>query len=127
MRSVELAVFADALAAEAAALNARLERARGRLRRAAIEREAREALPGEVADRLRRLGLLGTEDTVEAAELEATRLDIVAVEWLQSWIEAQLATASGGGAAARTTPGRAGPPPEVDSGLEPSRGLGEAA
>jgi hypothetical protein len=44
MRSVELAVYADALAGEAASLSARAERPRSRLRQAAIERRARTEL-----------------------------------------------------------------------------------
>src|SRR5438093_317795 len=47
VRSVELAVYADDLCAEAAAFAARAERARSRLRAAALEREARRALRGE--------------------------------------------------------------------------------
>jgi hypothetical protein len=101
MRSVELAVYADALAAEAAALRARLERARGRLRQAAIEREAAQALAEEVVARLARLGLLGAAEHVarDAAELEAARLDLAAVQRLQAWIESQLAASSDVGAA----------------------------
>jgi hypothetical protein len=96
MRSVELAVYADTLAAEAAALNARLERARGRLRQAAIEREAGCALPDETVARLVRLGLLGAaaHATQNAAELEAARLDLAAVHRLQAWIEAELVAAA---------------------------------
>ena len=41
MRSVDLAIYADALAGEAAAVAARVERARARLRESEIEREAR--------------------------------------------------------------------------------------
>jgi hypothetical protein len=58
MRSVDLAVYADSIAAEAAALCARLERARRRLRQAAIEREARLALPADAVRRLEQLDLL---------------------------------------------------------------------
>ena len=98
MRSVELAVYADALAAEAAALSARLERARGRLRQAAIEREAAQALAEEVVARLARLGLLGAAQHAarDAAELEAAHLDLAAVQCLQACIESQLAASSDG-------------------------------
>jgi hypothetical protein len=99
MRSVELAIFADTLAAEVATLDARLERARSRLRRAAIEHEARAVLPLDVADRLARLGLLGVGSAMDAAELEAIRRDIVAVQQLQAWIERELAAASRGAGA----------------------------
>jgi len=91
VRTVDLAVYADSLAAEAATLSARLERARGRLRQAGIEREAREALPAEVVMRLRRLGLLHT--TVEShatLEVEELQRSCAAVEQLQGWVEARL-------------------------------------
>jgi hypothetical protein len=58
VRTVDLAIYADALAGEAAALAARVERARSRLRESAIEREARRTLARETVDRLERLGLL---------------------------------------------------------------------
>ena len=58
MRSVDLALFADELAARAATLAAQLERARGRLRQAAIEREARRALEETSVARLESLGIL---------------------------------------------------------------------
>jgi predicted transcriptional regulator len=50
VRSIDLALYADELAARAATLAAQLERARCRLRQEAIEREARRALgEGSVA------------------------------------------------------------------------------
>jgi predicted transcriptional regulator len=50
MRSIDLALYADELAARAATLAAQLDRARSRLRQEAIEREARRALDeGSVA------------------------------------------------------------------------------
>jgi hypothetical protein len=122
MRSVELAVFADALAAEAAALNARLERARSRLRRAAIEREAREALPGDMVGRLGRLGLLEADGVADTAELDAIRLDVVAVERLQSWIEVELSRASAGPGADRPGVVR-----QENARAPEAAGLGEAA
>lgn len=91
MRSCDLAVYADALAAEASALAARLERVRQRLRQAAIEREARVALPADVASRLETLGLLergvGPAEVEEIAELQAS---LAAVEVLQAWVEREL-------------------------------------
>jgi hypothetical protein len=93
VRTVDLAVFADSLAAEAAALAARLERARGRLRQAAIEREAREALPVEAVARLRRLGLLEAAATSDALdELEELQRSRAAIEPLQAWVERRLQT-----------------------------------
>lgn len=88
MRSVDLAVYADALAAEAAAVAARVERERGRLRLADIERAAARELPQPVVERLREHGLLRTRgDVEEVMELEEA-LD--ALERLQAWVEARL-------------------------------------
>jgi molecular chaperone DnaK (HSP70) len=95
MRSVELAVYADALAGEAASISARAERARSRLRQAAIERRARAEVSVAAVELLERLGLLGALDEraarVEPRELEAA-LD--ALEELQAWVENQLAEAT---------------------------------
>jgi predicted transcriptional regulator len=59
MRSIDLALYADELAARAATLAAQLDRARCRLRREAVEREARRALDEGSVARLEALGLLG--------------------------------------------------------------------
>jgi hypothetical protein len=92
MRSVDLALYADALAGEAAALAARLERERGKQRQASIEREARAALPPFAVERLEELGLLATRgDTATIVELEES-LD--AVEVLQAWVAGALARAA---------------------------------
>jgi len=92
VRSVDLAIYADALAAEAASLSARLERARSRLRQAAIERAARDELPPELVSRLEALGLLRTRaDRAEIREL-VEALD--ALEALQAWVERGLASAA---------------------------------
>jgi len=94
MRGVDLAIYADALAGEAASLAARAERARSRLRQVAIERRARKELTGVAVERLESLGLLGAVDEVavrkELRELEAA-LD--ALEELQSWVEGELSAA----------------------------------
>lgn len=88
MRSIDLALYADALAGEAASLAARIERERGRLRQAAVERRARDALPDAVIERLEELGMLATRgDVAVLADLEEA-LD--AVEALQAWVEEQL-------------------------------------
>jgi glycine cleavage system pyridoxal-binding protein P len=88
MHSIDLALYADTLAGEAAALAARIERERGRLRQAAVERRARDALPDVVVERLDELGLLATRgDVTTLADLEEA-LD--AVEALQAWVEEQL-------------------------------------
>lgn len=91
MRSVELAVYADDLCAEAASLAARAERARSRLRVAALEREARHALAQHTVERLELLGILGRHDQralrAEVAELEDA---LAAIADLQAWIEQQL-------------------------------------
>lgn len=91
MRSVELAVYADDLCAEAAALAARAERSRSRLRVLALEREARRVLtPGSTAC-LEALGIIGRLDEralrTELIELEEA---LEAVAELQAWVEEQL-------------------------------------
>ena len=92
MRSVDLAIYADALAGDAAALAARAERERSRLRQAAIERAARAELSSPVVGRLERLGLLATRaDRAELRELEDA---LEAVEQLQAWVEARLAASA---------------------------------
>ena len=94
MRAVELAVYADALAGEAASLSARAERARSRIRQAAIEKGARNELTAIAVERLEALGLLGAIDEPGArAELrELAALD--ALEELQSWVEGELEAAT---------------------------------
>ena len=91
MRAVELAIYADDLCAEAAALAARAERARSRLHAAALEREARRALRAETVEELERLGILGRHDeeslSTELADLEVA---LAAVAELQVWVEEQL-------------------------------------
>jgi hypothetical protein len=92
MRSVDLALYADALAGEAAALAARIERERGRLRQGAVESSARLELPAAVVERLHELGLLATRgDTELLASLEES-LD--ALEALQAWVEERLSRAA---------------------------------
>jgi len=92
MRSVDLALYADLLAGEAASLAARIERERGKQRQAAIEREARAALAPVALERLEELGLLSTRaDAALIVELEES-LD--AIELLQTWVERALARAA---------------------------------
>ena len=92
MRAVELAVYADALAGEAASLSARAERARSRIRQAAIEKRARRDLTDAAVTRLHALGLLGAIDEPAArAELRELEGAIEALEELQSWVETELA------------------------------------
>jgi hypothetical protein len=95
VRAVELAVYADALAGEAASLSARAERARSRLRQAAIERRARKELDPAAVARLEARGLLGTIDEAAArADLRETQDALDALEKLQAWVEAQLEAAT---------------------------------
>jgi hypothetical protein len=89
VRSVDLAIYADALAGEAASLAARVERARSRLRQAAIERAARDELAPATVARLEALGLLATP--VDRAELRELEDALDAVEELQAWVEGRLA------------------------------------
>jgi hypothetical protein len=96
MRSVDLAVYVDALAAERAALSARVERARSTLREAAIERRARAELDAGTVALLDAAGILRAPREVAGvmagiAELEAL---VAAVEELQSWAEERLSTAT---------------------------------
>jgi len=88
LRSVDLALYADALAGEAAALGARIERERGRLRQASIERAARAELGCAAVERLEELGLLSTRGDVEALAALEEALD--ALEVLQGWVEERL-------------------------------------
>ena len=94
MRTVDLALFADVLAARAAAIESRLERARDRIRQAAIEREARRSLPPETIERLVRVGALSAAD-VSAERREVTELaeSVAALRNLQVWVEARLSEA----------------------------------
>jgi hypothetical protein len=92
VRSVDLAIYADTLAAEAAAVSARAERARSRLRESTIEREAQRALDRKTVERLERLGLLRPADEQRlSAELHRLEADLRALEELQAWVEARLA------------------------------------
>jgi uncharacterized protein involved in type VI secretion and phage assembly len=92
VRSVDLALYADELAARAATLAAQLERARCRLRQEAIEREARRALGEGSVVRLEALGLIRRSDA-HAIRLEIRELaaSVAVVEELQAWVEEQLA------------------------------------
>ena len=95
MRAVELAVYADALAGEAASLSARAERARSRIRQAAIEKGARNELTAVAVERLEALGLIGAIDEPAArAELRELEAALDALEELQSWVEGELEAAT---------------------------------
>ncbi len=95
MRGVDLAIYADALAGEAASLSARAERARSQLRQAAIEKRARGELTTVAIERLEALGLLGAVDEAAArAELRELEAALDALEELQAWVEAELGEAS---------------------------------
>ena len=92
VRSVDLAIYADTIAAEVAVVSARAERARCRLLESAIEHEARRALARPTVERLERLGLLRPADEQKAsAELHRLETDVRALEELQEWVEAWLA------------------------------------
>ena len=95
MRGVDLAIYADALAGEAASLAARAERARSRLRQAAIEKRARAELTAVALERLEAIGVLGSVDEPAArAELRELEAALDAVEELQAWLEGELASAA---------------------------------
>jgi hypothetical protein len=94
MRSADLALYADELAARAATLAAELERARCRLRRDAIEREARRALDEGSVARLDALAVLHRGDSrAVRSELRELAASLAALEELQAWVEARLAAA----------------------------------
>lgn len=91
MRSIDLALYADELAARAATLAAQLERARCRLRQEALEREARRALDDSSIARLELLGVIGRSDhRALRAEIRELNDSLEAVEALQAWVEARL-------------------------------------
>ena len=93
MRGVDLAIYADALAGESASLAARAERAHSRLRQAAIEKRARSHLSETAIERLEARSLLGSVDEAATrAELRELEASLAALEELQAWVEAELAT-----------------------------------
>jgi hypothetical protein len=93
VRGVDLAIYADALAGESASLAARAERAHSRLRQAAIEKRACSELSETAVERLKALGLLGSVDeALTRAELREVETNLEALEELQTWVEAELAT-----------------------------------
>jgi Spy/CpxP family protein refolding chaperone len=95
VRGVDLAIYADALAGEAASLSARAERARSRLRQAAIETRAGNELTQVAVERLEALGLLGAIDEAAArAELRDCEAALDALEELQAWVESELEAAT---------------------------------
>jgi hypothetical protein len=94
MRGVDLAIYADALAGEAASLAARAERARSRLRQAAIEKRARRELTPVAVERLEALGVFGEiDDAATRGELRELEAALEAIEELQAWLEGELASA----------------------------------
>lgn len=94
MRGVDLAIYADTLAGEAASLAARAERARSRLRQAAIEQRARRNLTAVAVERLEAHGLIGAIDEAAArTELRELESALDALEELQTWVEGELSAA----------------------------------
>ena len=95
MGGVDLAIYADALAGEAASLAARAERARSRLRQAAIEKRARQELTAVAPERLEAIGVIGgVDEPAVRAELRELEAALDAVEELQAWLEGELASAA---------------------------------
>ncbi len=91
MRSIDLALYADMLAAKTASLAAELERTRARLRQGAIEREARRALDAATAERLEQLGLLHSSHPAgERQRIAELAAGLAALEELQAWVEERL-------------------------------------
>jgi hypothetical protein len=92
MRSIDLALYADELAARAATLATQLERARSKLRKEAIEREARRALDEGSVARLESLAILHRHDVGElGAEIAELSISLNALQELQAWVEGRLA------------------------------------
>jgi hypothetical protein len=95
VRSVALALYADSLAGEAAALAARSERIRSRLEQAAIEGAARGVLPRSTIGRLELIGVFQELDARAArAELRELAASLRALEELQAWVESELVSAA---------------------------------
>ena len=91
MHSVDLALYADTLAARASTVAAQLERARDGLRQATIERNARRHLDDATVERLERMGALGRVDArAKRAEVAELAANLAALEELQAWVEARL-------------------------------------
>ena len=91
MRTVDLALYADTLAAKVVTLAAQLERARDSLRQTAIEREARRSLDAASIERLERLGVVGRADPRgQRSEIAQLAADLAALEELQAWVESRL-------------------------------------
>lgn len=88
MRSVDLALYADALAGEAASFAARIERERSKVRQSALERAARSELSSAAVECLEELGLLRTQADPSAIVGLEEALD--ALEALQAWVEEKL-------------------------------------
>jgi hypothetical protein len=107
MRAIDLALFSDVLCARIAAVEARLERARDRIRQAAIHREARKALPPATIELLEDEGVLVSKDVRdERREIAALAATLTALHTLQRWTEEQLFLA-------REEVGRAAEPAEA--------------
>lgn len=97
MRAIDLALYADALAGESAALQARAERARSQLRQAAIERQARAELSDGAVERLESMGVLSRVDEHSTREeLHDLARSLAALRELQAWVETKLAAAGDG-------------------------------
>jgi hypothetical protein len=93
VRGVDLAIYADVLCAEAATLEARSERARSRLRQAAIEKRARDHLTAVAIERLEALGLLGVDEPAAHIELRELEAALEALAELQAFVERELSAA----------------------------------
>jgi hypothetical protein len=95
VRSVDVALYADLLAAEASSLEARGERLRSALRLAAIETRAREGLDPETVARLERMGLQRDVDERSLrAQLREVERALEALGKLQVWVETRMDPAS---------------------------------
>jgi hypothetical protein len=97
MRAVDLALYADSLAGEAASLQAKAERARSLLRQAAIERQARFDLRPRTVKRLEELGVFAdVDDRGVREQLTGFIQALDALRELQAWVESMLVAAGDG-------------------------------
>jgi Spy/CpxP family protein refolding chaperone len=95
VRSVELAIYADTLAAEAASLAPRPSARASRLRQAADRERAQRRAERRCRRAHEALGLFGgLDERATRAELRELEAALDALEELQAWVEAELAEAS---------------------------------
>jgi hypothetical protein len=86
MKRIDLALYEERLAGEAAALTAKIEKAKRQQAEYGILRKAAQSLTASQSARL--VQLLAPNDVLLTNELKA---DLAAIEALQAWVERELA------------------------------------